>query len=120
MTAPKLFFFSAHSNHLVGPIPALNLRKDCVNDASFVTDHSTCDDFAMPYPWALECKKAEIALLLLLHDNRLSCSLPEEVTSWPEAMRSISLVGNMGNGSRALPRWIHPDVHIGLAAFGRD
>ena len=50
--------------------------------------------------------------VLLLHDNRLSCSLPEEVTSWPEAMRSISLVGNMlGNGSHALPDWIHTYEH---------
>ena len=128
-TAPKLFFFSAHSNRFEGPIPPLHLRKDCVNDESFLSDFDSCDDFTVSGLWALECRSAEIALrcpkacgmcdnasargpVLLLHDNRLSCSLPEEVTGWPKDVRSISLVGNLlGNGSHALPDWIHTDEH---------
>ena len=48
--------------------------------------------------------------VLLVHKNRLSCSLPEEVTQWPTEIRSISLIGNnLGNGSRDLPPWIHKD-----------
>ena len=124
--APKLAVFSAHSNHLVGPIPSFRLHKDCVNDASFVMDRNTCEDYL---PWLVECRAGEFPFhcpktcgcchnasargpVLLLHDNRLSCSLPQEVTSWPEDLRSISLIGNMlGNGSHALPQWIHSHEH---------
>ena len=128
-TAPKLAFFSAHANDLQGPIPPLKLRKDCVNDDSFMRNHDNCDDFASPGPWAMICLSSEVKLhcpksckvcnnasargpVLLLHDNRLSCSLPHEVTGWPEDMRSISLIGNMlGNGSSELPSWVHVDEH---------
>eukprot|EP00435_Cladocopium_sp_Y103_P037993 s1603_g10.t1 len=132
VNASRLFFLSAHSNHLVGPIPPLSLRKDCVDDESFRTGQHTCFYFSMldPAQPLSACRtKPEVALhcpkacqmcstasargpVLLLHDNRLSCSLPEDVTSWPDDMRSITLIGNMlGNGSHALPQWIHTDEH---------
>ena len=130
-TAPGLFFFSAHSNRLAGPIPSLNLHKDCVDDESFVRAGLTCSTFPLVESTLSHtpCRDSEVALhcpktckicgtasargpVLLLHDNRLSCSLPEEVTNWPQDMRSISLVGNMlGNGTRELPQWIHSDEH---------
>ena len=128
-TAPKLAFFSAHANDLQGPIPQLKLRKDCVNDDSFVNGVDSCDDFTLLNPWVTECNKSEVAFhcpkacgkcnnasargpVLLLHDNRLSCSLPQEVTRWPEDMRSISLIGNMlGSGNLDLPQWVHADEH---------
>ena len=50
--------------------------------------------------------------VFLVHQNRLSCSLPKETTNWPEAMRSISLIGNkLGDGHDDLPSWIHKDEH---------
>ena len=130
-TAPNLAFFSAHANHLEGPIPPLKLRKDCVNDDSFVSEinKNTCDVFAQPGLQVFECHNSEVAFhcpkacgkcnnasargpVLLLHDNRLSCSLPQEVTSWPDDMRSISLIGNMlGSGNLDLPQWVHADEH---------
>ena len=130
--ASSLFFFSAHSNQLVGPIPPLRIHKDCVDDESFRTDRNTCFYFSLLDPAqrlrtchtrpevASHCPKAcqmcstasARGPVLLLHDNRLACSLPEEVTKWPDDMRSITLIGNMlGNGSRALPQWIHTDEH---------
>eukprot|EP00438_Fugacium_kawagutii_P032529 Skav202147 [mRNA] locus=scaffold970:86887:89304:- [translate_table: standard] len=120
--APKLLLFSAHSNRLVGSIPALKLLKDCVDDESFVKGQLSCQNH--PYferacdpdsEVAFHCPKtcgfcsnaSARGPVLLLHNNRLSCGLPEEVTSWPEHVRSISLVGNMlGNGSSQVPQWI--------------
>ena len=130
--ASRLFFFSAHSNHLVGPIPPLSIHKGCVDDESFRTGQHTCFYFSALDPAsplsacrtnrevALHCPKAcqmcstasARGPILLLHQNRLSCSLPEDVTSYPDHMRSITLIGNMlGNGSHALPQWIHTDEH---------
>eukprot|EP00438_Fugacium_kawagutii_P017391 Skav217993 [mRNA] locus=scaffold3329:193907:196198:- [translate_table: standard] len=128
-TAPNLTFFSAHSNRLEGPIPSFKLLKDCVNDVSFVSEHVTCETI----PWVLLgrscsehsvfgfycpktcglCSKASArGPVLLLHNNRFSCSLPQEVTNFPQDVRSITLVGNMlGNGSPQLPSWIHSDEH---------
>ena len=126
--APKLAFFSAHSNGLVGPIPPFKLEKDCVDDDAFVKGRQTCSSIS-PWPWASDCNHSDFEFhcpktcqmcstasargpVLLLHDNRLACSLPEEVTKWPDDMRSITLIGNMlGNGSHALPQWIHTDEH---------
>ena len=113
--ASSLFFFSAHSNQLVGPIPPLRIHKDCVDDESFRTDRNTCFYFSLLDPAqrlrtchtrpevASHCPKAcqmcstasARGPVLLLHDNRLACSLPEEVTKWPDDMRSITLIGNM-------------------------
>eukprot|EP00438_Fugacium_kawagutii_P008200 Skav229043 [mRNA] locus=scaffold2828:38139:43017:+ [translate_table: standard] len=121
-TAPKLLLFSAHSNRLVGSIPAFKLLKDCVDDESFVKGQLSCRD----HPYAgIGCDPhSDVAVhcpetcgfcsnasargpVLLLHNNRLSCGLPEKVTSWPQNVRSISLVGNMlGNGSSQVPQWI--------------
>ena len=125
--APNLAFFSAHSNGLVGPIPPFKLEKDCVDDDAFVRGRVTCSFITRPwftacnqYDFEFHCPKAcqmcstasARGPVLLLHDNRLACSLPEEVTRWPDDMRSITLMGNMlGNGSHALPRWIHADEH---------
>ena len=78
--------------------------------------HTPCRDSEVALHCPKTCKICSAASargpVLLLHDNRLSCSLPEEVTNWPQDMRSISLVGNMlGNGTRELPQWIHSDEH---------
>ena len=44
---------------------------------------------------------------LLLHGNRLSCSLPSEVTGAPFDLRSLVLIGNaLGNQSNTLPSWV--------------
>eukprot|EP00438_Fugacium_kawagutii_P012291 Skav221922 [mRNA] locus=scaffold195:71391:72731:+ [translate_table: standard] len=127
LTTAPLLLFSAHSNHFVGSIPSFKLLKDCVDDASFLTGHLvSCRDLpASAGPIcdphsdvAVHCPKtcgfcsnvSARGPVLLLHNNRLSCGLPEKVTSWPENLRSISLVGNMlGNGSSKLPQWIHLD-----------
>ena len=120
--APGLTLFSAYSNYLEGRIPPFNLSKDCVDDKSFVDQYG--NDCKSQFG---NCSKADVARhcpstcglcpqasargpVLLLHNNRLSCDLPEQVTKWTEDIRSISLVGNMlGNGSRGLPTWIHSD-----------
>ena len=118
--APRLTLFSAYSNYLKGPIPSFNLSKDCVDDTSFLDrDGHPC--------YLGKCSRADVASycpstcglcpqasargpVLLLHNNRLSCDLPEHVTQWAKDIRSISLVGNMlGNGSMGLPTWIHSD-----------
>ena len=119
--ASSLTLFSAYSNYLKGHIPSFNLSKDCVDDASFM-DQNGNDCTRSSY-----CNKADVARhcprscgvcpqtsargpVLLLHNNRLSCDLPEQVTKWAKDIRSISLVGNMlGNGSVGLPTWIHSD-----------
>ena len=124
--APSLTLFSAYSNSLKGRIPPFNLSKDCVDDASFM-DQNGNDCIDSSY-----CSKADVARhcpsscrlcpqasargpVLLLHNNRLSCDLPEHVTEWAKDIRSISLVGNMlGNGSVGLPTWIPLDEQLGF------
>ena len=119
--ASSLTLFSAYFNYLKGRIPPFNLSKDCVDDAFFM-DQNGNDCTRSSY-----CNKADVARhcprscglcpqtsargpVLLLHNNRLSCDLPEQVTKWAKDIRSISLVGNMlGNGSVGLPTWIHSD-----------
>ena len=121
--ASSLTLFSAYSNYLKGHIPPFNLSKDCVDDRSFM-DQNGNDCTRSSYMY---CNKADVARhcprscgfcpqtsargpVLLLHNNRLSCDLPEQVTKWAKDIRSISLVGNMlGNGSVGLPTWIHSD-----------
>ena len=118
--APSLTLFSAYSNYLKGRIPSFNLSKDCVDDTSFL------DQYEHPC-YLSDCSSADVGRhcprscglcpqasargpVLLLHNNRLSCDLPEHVTKWTNDIRSISLVGNMlGNGSIGLPTWIHAD-----------
>ena len=119
--ATNLTFFSAYSNFLKGRIPPFNLSKDCVDDTSFLDqDGLSCYVIS-------NCSRADVARhcpsrcglcphasargpVLLLHDNRLSCDLPEHVTKWAKDVRSISLIGNMlGNGSKDLPPWIGTD-----------
>ena len=121
--ASSLTLFSAYSNYLKGHIPSFNLSNDCVDDASFMDQNGNdCTHSSYMY-----CNKADVARhcprscglcpqtsargpVLLLHNNRLSCDLPEQVTKWAKDIRSISLVGNMlGNGSVGLPSWIHSD-----------
>ena len=119
--ATNLAFFSAHSNFLKGRIPPFNLSKDCVDDTSFL------DQDGFPCYVIRNCSGADVRRhcpsrcglcphasargpVLLLHDNRLSCDLPEHVTKWAQDVRSISLIGNMlGNGSKDLPPWIGTD-----------
>ena len=119
-TAPSLTVFSAYSNYLKGRIPPFNLSKDCVDDTSFLDqDGHPCylgkcsrADVARHCPSSCDlCPQASArGPVLLLHNNRLSCDLPEQVTKWAKDIRSISLVGNMlGNGSIGLPTWIHSD-----------
>ena len=121
--ASGLTLFSAYSNYLKGHIPSFNLSKDCVDDRSFI-DQNGDDCTRASYMY---CNKADVARhcprscglcpqtsargpVLLLHNNRLSCDLPEQVTKWAKDIRSISLVGNMlGNGRKGLPTWIHSD-----------
>ena len=46
--------------------------------------------------------------VLLLQSNRLSCALPASVTSKPENLRSLTLMGNkLGSGKMELPPWVH-------------
>ena len=118
--ATSLTLFSAYSNDLKGCIPPFNLSKECLDDASFLNqDGNPC--------YKSDCRRADVASycrrscnlcneakargpVLLLHNNRLSCDLPEQVTKFAKDIRSISLVGNMlGNGSIGLPTWIHSD-----------
>ena len=119
--ATNLTFFSAYSNFLKGRIPPFNLSKDCVDDTSFL------DQYGLSCYVISNCSRADVARhcpsrcglcphasargpVLLLHDNRLSCDLPEHVTKWAKDVRSISLIGNMlGNGSKDLPPWIGTD-----------
>ena len=123
--APSLTFFSAYSNYLQGHMPPLNLSKGCVDDESFIFQQQYQCNLVSALPPV--CKEPEMARhcpsscglcpntsargpVLLLHNNRLSCNLPEQVTSWPEDIRAISLIGNMlGNESFALPPWIQND-----------
>ena len=118
--ATSLTLFSAYSNYLKGRIPSFNLSKDCVDDTSFLDQHedpcylSDCSrtDVARHCPRSCGlCPQASArGPVLLLHNNRLSCDLPVQVTKWAKDIRSISLVGNMlGNGSIGLPTWIHSD-----------
>ena len=120
--APSLTLFSAHSNYLKGRIPPFNLSKDCVDDESFSDQDGhlcfqlfrSCDraDVGRHCPSSCGlCRQASArGPVLLLHNNRLSCDLPEHVTKWAKDIRSISLVGNMlGNGSMGLPTWLHAD-----------
>ena len=119
--ATNLAFFSAYSNFLKGRIPPFNLSKDCVDDTSFL------DQNGLPCHVTRNCSGADVRRhcpsrcglcphasargpVLLLHDNRLSCDIPEHVTKWAKEVRSISLIGNMlGNGSKDLPPWIGTD-----------
>ena len=121
----RLSFFSAHSNDLEGSIPSLKLKNDCVDDMSFVliSEHFAhrCGDYSglcKIADFRTHCPKACGLCnatscrgpVLLVHDNRLSCKLPQDVTEWPEEMRSISLIGNrLGDGQHTLPSWIQTD-----------
>ena len=119
--ATNLTFFSAYSNFLKGRIPPFNLSKDCVDDTSFLDQYGlSCNvirncsgpDVGRHCPSRCGlCPRASArGPVLLLHDNRLSCDLPEHVTKWAKDVRSISLIGNMlGNGSEDLPPWIGTD-----------
>ena len=117
--ATSLTLFSAYSNDLKGSIPPFSLSKDCVDDASFLDQDgnpcylSKCSRIVATY-CRRSCGLCDEAKargpVLLLHNNRLSCDLPEQVTKWTNDIRSLSLVGNMlGNGSIGLPTWIHSD-----------
>ena len=120
--APNLTFLSLHGNDFEGHIPTFELGKGCVDDQSFLHDRLSCrtmgqrrkffcdkPDVAMhcPYTCGLCSTASARGPLLLLHDNRLSCSLPDYVTQWPQDLRSIVLIGNvLGNGTPDLPSWI--------------
>ena len=125
---PRLSFFSAHSNDLEGSIPSLKLQNECVDDMSFVIISQgfayTCADYSSEIlfgrnaDFQKHCPKtcglcnvtSSRGPVLLMHDNRLSCKLPQDVTKWPEEMRSISLFGNrLGDGQHTLPSWIQTD-----------
>ena len=117
--ATSLTLFSAYSNDLKGSIPPFSLSKDCVDDASFLDqDGNPCYLSKCSRVVATYCRRScglcdeakARGPVLLLHNNRLSCDLPEQVTKWTNDIRSLSLVGNMlGNGSIGLPTWIHSD-----------
>ena len=119
--ATNLAFFSAYSNFLKGRIPPFNLSKDCVDDTSFLGQNGlpchvtrNCSGADVRRHCPSRCRLCPHASargpVLLLHDNRLSCDLPEHVTKWAQDVRSISLIGNMlGNGSKDLPPWIGTD-----------
>ena len=128
----NLVFFSAHENALTGCIPELNLSQGCADDMSFILVVSlrsgplqiTCSDArrfqsvlepadrarlqnACPANLGLCADASARGPTLLLHGNRLSCAVPEQVTEAPEALRSLVLIGNaLGNESRALPAWV--------------
>ena len=120
--APKLTFLSLHGNDFEGHIPTFELGKGCVDDQSFLYDRLSCGTLGQRQ--SVFCDKPDVARhcphscglcstasargpLLLLHDNRLSCSLPDRVTQWPQDLRSIVLIGNvLGNGTPDLPSWI--------------
>ena len=119
--APNLTFLSLHGNDFEGHIPTFELRKGCVDDKSFRYQRHSCRSMS---DMSLYCDEPNVAMhcpyscglcstasargpLLLLHDNRLSCSLPDHVTQWPQDLRSIVLIGNvLGNGTPDLPSWI--------------
>ena len=119
--APKLTFLSLHGNDFEGHIPTFELGKGCVDDQSFRYRRHSCRSIGGMSSY---CDKPDVARhcphscglcstasargpLLLLHDNRLSCSLPDHVTQWPQDLRSIVLIGNvLGNGTPDLPSWI--------------
>ena len=131
--ATRLSLVSAHLNDLEGPIPPLKLKNDCADDNSFFASGGfvvfTCRNIVDIATQELYCSAAEMLQycpkscgfcnktsshgpVFLVHQNRLSCSLPKETTNWPEAMRSISLIGNkLGDGHDDLPSWIHKDEH---------
>ena len=116
--APKLTFLSLHGNDFEGHIPTFELGKGCVDDQSFRYQRHTCRSMSSscdkpdvarhcPYSCGLCSTASERGPLLLLHDNRLSCSLPDHVTQWPQDLRTIVLIGNvLGNGTPDLPSWI--------------
>ena len=119
--APNLTFLSLHGNDFEGHIPTFELGKGCVDDQSFRYQRHSCistsglssychePNVAMhcPYTCGLCSTASARGPLLLLHDNRLSCSLPDYVTQWPQNLRSIVLIGNvLGNGTPDLPSWI--------------
>ena len=86
--ATNLTFFSAYSNFLKGRIPPFNLSKDCVDDTSFL------DQYGLSCNVIRNCSGPDVGRhcpsrcglcphasargpVLLLHDNRLSCNLPD-------------------------------------------
>ena len=120
----RLSFFSAYSNDLEGSIPPLKLKNDCVDDMSFVKGHIIechpgfyqvdCEDADYRQHCPRSCGLCKTSSsrgpVFLVHKNRLSCSLPQQMTQWPEEMRAISLIGNkLGDGHPNLPSWIHTD-----------
>ena len=128
----NLAFFSASDNALTGSIPELDLSQGCADDMSFSvmvsTIHGplqlTCSEAHSFTNWLtpVERERVENACpatlglcanasargpTLLLHGNRLSCAVPQQVTEAPLALRSFVLIGNaLGNESNALPSWV--------------
>lgn len=127
--ATRLSLVSAHLNDLEGPIPPLELKNDCADDNSFVASSKLFPIMTCRMASPLFCSTAGLQKycpkacglcneasshgpVFLVHQNRLSCRLPKEMTNWPGAMRSISLIGNkLGDGHYDLPSWIHKDEH---------
>ena len=135
-SSTSLVFFSAHENALTGSIPELNLSQGCADDMSFMLVVSlgsalgsgplqlTCSNArafrnalapgdrervqtACPAALGLCGNASARGPTLLLHGNRLSCPVPEQVTEAPKALRSLVLIGNaLSNESRALPSWV--------------
>ena len=97
--APKLTFLSAYSNYLEGHIPTFNLSKDCVDDASFLVNGTrpcTTAEWGIVPDVDKHCPSCGLCPrtsargpVLLLHDNRLSCNLPDHLTKWAKHIRFL-------------------------------